>query len=80
LFDQHAGLRETSMADVAAVGLAVAAADWLFPVEFTLRWVYEEMADLLPLELDFEHVRLYIKREREIYLYIYIYIYTYRYI
>eukprot|EP00962_Isochrysis_galbana_P012768 scaffold3617_cov119-Isochrysis_galbana.AAC.4 len=50
---QHAGLREASSADVAAVGMAVAAAARLFPDEFTLRWVYEEMSQLLPLELDF---------------------------
>mgnify|MGYP003684678313 CR=1 FL=1 len=50
---QHLGLREACSADVAAVGIAVEAAAWLFPDEFTLRWVYEEAANLLPLELDF---------------------------
>jgi aarF domain-containing kinase len=50
---QHARLREALFADVAAVGMAVSAAAFLFPQEFTLQWVYEEMAEFLPLELDF---------------------------
>ena len=50
---QHAGLREECASDLQAVGLAVAAAEWLYPDDFRLGWVMGEMAPHLPLELDF---------------------------
>ena len=50
---QHARLREACASDIAAVRLAVDAAGWLFPGEFRLRWVVDELAPHLPLELDF---------------------------
>jgi aarF domain-containing kinase len=50
---QHARLREACASDIAAVRLAVDAAGWLFPGDFRLRWVVDELAPHLPLELDF---------------------------
>lgn len=50
---QHPRLREASASDMAAVALAVRAASWLFPEEFRLQWVVDELAPHLPLELDF---------------------------
>ena len=35
---QHAGLREECASDLQAVGLAVAAAEWLYPDDFRLGW------------------------------------------
>jgi hypothetical protein len=50
---QHPRLREACASDIAAVRLAVDAAAWLFPGDFRLRWVVDELAPHLPLELDF---------------------------
>jgi aarF domain-containing kinase len=50
---QHARLREACASDIAAVRLAVDVAGWLFPGDFRLRWVVDELAPHLPLELDF---------------------------
>ena len=52
---QHAWLRETCAADMVAVSAAVSFAKWLFPDDFTLQWLVDEMRTLLPQELDFEH-------------------------
>lgn len=52
---QHARLREACASDIAAVRLAVDVAGRLFPDHFRLRWVLDELAPHLPLELDFEN-------------------------
>ena len=52
---QHARLREACASDIAAVRIAVDVAAWLFPAHFRLRWVLDELAPYLPLELDFEN-------------------------
>ena len=52
---QHPRLREASAADIAAVGLAVKLASYLFPADFRIGFVMDELAPHLPLELDFEH-------------------------
>ena len=50
---QHTGLREACGADLAAVGVAVRAAAYLFPDDFVLHWMWEEMATFLPQALGF---------------------------
>jgi hypothetical protein len=52
---QHARLREACASDIAAVRTAVDVASWLYPAHFRLRWVLDELAPYLPLELDFEN-------------------------
>ena len=52
---QHPRLREASVSDMAAVALAVKLGSWLFPDDFRLQWVVDELAPHLPLELDFVH-------------------------
>lgn len=59
---QHAGLRDAAAADLAAVALAVRVAGWLFPQEFRLRFVLDELAPHLPLELDFAHEAANLRR------------------
>jgi len=51
---QHPNLREICDADMAAVAVAVKLAGWLFPDDFTLQWLLEEMKVYLRRELDFE--------------------------
>ncbi|VEU39030.1 unnamed protein product [Pseudo-nitzschia multistriata] len=50
---QHRGLRETSAGDLFAVTRVVRAIDSLF-TDFTFGWIADEMAPLLPKELDFQ--------------------------
>ena len=51
---QHAGLRETCVADIATLRALCAAARALFP-RFDLSWLADEVGRNLPLELDFVH-------------------------
>ena len=48
---QHPGLRDAADADMAAVAAIVHLAGWLFPDDFRLRWVVDELAPHLPLEV-----------------------------
>ena len=52
---QHPRLAEASASDMAAVALAVRIAEWIFPEDFRLGWIVDELAPHLPLELDFVH-------------------------
>jgi len=60
---QHEGLKEASVADIFTVRLLVDAAHKLFP-GFDFRWLAEETAENLPLELDFYHEGLNVQRCR----------------
>lgn len=62
---QHPLLREASAADIAAVGLAVTLAGWLFPDDFRLGFVMDELAPHLPRELDFENEARNLERCRQ---------------
>jgi aarF domain-containing kinase len=52
---QHRGLRETAAGDLVSLVAAVRFAEWLFPVDFSLGWLADEIAPNLPRELDFQN-------------------------
>lgn len=50
---QHRGLRETSAGDIYSLILVVRAIEYLFPKDFKLGWIVDEIAPNLPKELNF---------------------------
>jgi aarF domain-containing kinase len=52
---QHRGLAEALQGDIATVQFLVSAAERLFPGNFDMQWLVNEIRENLPKELDFEH-------------------------